>query len=625
MPQLHFLIFITFHLILISLAQEDDFKCLQGLKTTFLDPESKLASWSFTNTSLGFICMFVGVSCWNQKENRLIGLQLPSMMLKGNIPESLKYCKSLQSLDLSGNALYGNIPSQICEWLPYLVSLDLSNNDFSGSIPSEFVNCKYLNTLILKDNKLSGSIPYEFARLNRLKKLSVANNDLSGQIPLFLSDFDANEFNGNSGLCGRPLGSKCGGRKSFVVIVAAGVFGSVASIMLALGLWWWFYARGSSRCRKRRGAGVCKDDGSGSRSWVERLRVLKLVQVTLFQKPIVKIKLGDLIAATNNFDIENLIVSTRTGTSYKAVLQDGSVLLIKRLHNCKLSEKQFRSEMNKLGQLRHPNLVPLLGFCVVDEEKLIVYKHMANGSLYSKLHGNGFTTNSLDGSLDWVTRLKIGIGSARGLAWLHHGFQPSFLHQNISSNVILLSDDFDARVTDSGMARLMSSGTSSESTFVNGDLGELGYIAPEYSSTMIASLKGDVYAFGVVLLELVTGQKPLEVSNAGEGFKGNLVDWVNKLSNSGRMKETVEKSLYGTDYDEEILQFLGVACSCVLSRPKDRPSMYQVYQSLRSIGECHNFSEQFDEFPLIYGKQEMDLQRNLVNRKIGKRDVSFAV
>lgn len=545
-------------------------------------------------------------------------------MLKGQVPESLKYCKSLQSLDLSGNSLSGNIPPEICDWLPYLVSLDLSNNGFSSSIPSEIVNCKYLNSLNLKDNHLSGSIPYELARLGRLKKLSVANNDLSGQIPSFLSDFDSNDFYGNERLCGRPLGAKCGGKKNLVVVVVAGVFGSVVSIMLALALWWWLFVRASRVRRRRRDDGIDKkDDGSG---WIERLMALKLIQVSLFQKPIVKIKLGDLISATNSFDPENVILSTRTGTSYKAVLHDGSALSIKRLHKCKLNEKQFRSEMNKLGQLRHPNLVPLLGFCLVEDEKLLVYKHMPNGSLYSMLHSKDSGANSLSGSLDWVTRLKIGIGSARGLAWLHHGCQPPFLHQNISSRIVLLNDDFDARVTDSGMAMLMNSANSQDSTFHNGDFGEFGYIAPEYSSTMVASLKGDVYGFGVVLLELVTGQKPLEVITAEQEFKGNLVDWLSQLSSSGRVMEAVDRSIYGTGYDEEILQFVSVACTCVVSRPKERPSMYQVYQALRTIGETHSFSEQFDEFPLIYGKQqEIDVRNNFMNRKIGKRDPSFAL
>lgn len=587
---------LIFHSFFLSFSIEDDVKCLEGVRDSLSDPLHKLSSWTFTNTSVASICKLVGVNCWNEKENRLFSLQLRSMELAGELPESLKYCQSLQNLDLSDNALTGSIPPQICTWLPYLVNLDLSNNRLSGSIPPEIVNCKFLNTLILNDNELSGSIPYELGRLERLKKLSLANNDLAGLIPSDLSKYEKDVFDGNGGLCGEPFGSKCGGlsSKSLGIIIAAGATGAAGSLILGLALWWWFYVRASRK--KGDGYGGAADDKVDG-GWVGLLRSHKLVQVSLFQKPIVKVRLADLLVATNNFDSQNIVISTRTGVSYRAVLPDGSALGIKRMNACKLGEKQFRLEMNRLGQLRHPNLVPLLGLCVVEEEKLLVYKHMYNGTLYSQLHGSG-NANSQYAFLDWPTRLRIGVGAARGLAWLHHSCQPPYMHQNISSNVILLDYDFEARITDFGLARLMPSRDSNDSSFVNGDLGEFGYVAPEYSSTMVASLKGDVYGFGVVLLELVTGQKPLEISNAGEGFKGNLVDWVSHLSNAGRLVDAIDNVLSGKGHDDEIMQFMRVACTCVVSRPKDRPSMYQVYQSLKSLGEKHSFSEQYDEFPL---------------------------
>lgn len=580
---------------------EDDVMCLEGVKQALSDPGNKLSSWTFSNTSVASICKLQGVSCWNEKENRLISLELQSMQLAGQIPESLKYCQSLQNLDLSGNALAGPIPSQICLWLPYLVTLDLSGNRLSGPIPPEMADCKFLNTLDLSGNSLSGSIPYGLGRLDRLKRFSLADNDLSGSVPSDLSKFDESGFDGNDELCGKPLRSKCGGlsSKSLAIIVAAGVIGAAASLLLGFLAWWWFFVRASGE--KRRSGVVTKGDGS----WVELLRSFKLLQVSLFQKPIVKVRLADLLTATNNFDSGNIVISSRTGVSYKAVLPDGSALAIKRLNACKLSEKQFRSEMNRLGQLRHPNLVPLLGFCVVEEEKLLVYKHMFNGTLYSQLHSGG-NASSQYGFLDWPTRLRIGVGAARGLAWLHHACQPPHMHQNISSNMILLDYDFEARITDFGLARLLSSRDSNDSSFVNGDLGEFGYVAPEYSSTMVASLKGDVYGFGVVLLELVTGQKPLEVTNAGEGYKGNLVDWVSNLLITGASKDAIDKALSGKGHDDEIVQFLRVACNCVASRPKDRPSMYQVYESLKSMAEGHGFSEQYDEFPMILRKQDPD-------------------
>lgn len=561
----------------LCLAVEDDVLCLEGVKNSLSDQLGRLASWDFANTSASNICTLNGVSCWNLNENRIISLQLSSMGLSGSLPESLKNCHSLQTLDLSSNSLSGTIPAQICAWLPYLVTLDLSKNSLSGPIPDQIVDCKFLNNLILNDNRLSGSIPYGVSRLDRLKRFSVANNQLSGSIPSDLSRFSSNNFSGNDGLCGKPLGSKCGGGlrgKNLGIIVAAGILGAVGSLLLGFGLWWWFFLR-PAHSRKAGLGGSSAKNGN----WVERLRAYKLVQVTLFQKPIVKVKLADLLAATNGFDPETMLTETRTGVSYKAVLPDGSALAVKRLIGCGHGEKQFRSEMNRLGQLRHPNLVPLLGFCIVEEEKLLVYKHMPNGTLYSRLHQSPPYP-----ALDWPTRVRIGLGVARGLAWLHHTCVPPHLHQNISSNVILLDDDLDPRITDFGLARLVGAHDSNDSSFRNGDLGELGYVAPEYSSTVVASAKGDVYSFGVVLLELITGRKPLEVVHGGEVFKGNLVDWVSQLVRAGQGKVAIDQSLSAGGRHDEIMMLLKVACSCVVPRPKDRPSMNEAYDSLKSMG-----------------------------------------
>ncbi|GLT35426.1 hypothetical protein SLA2020_098800 [Shorea laevis] len=315
--------------------------------------------------------------------------------------------------------------------------------------------------------------------------------------------------------------------------------------------------------------------GRGDDSMVERLRAHKLTQVSFFQKPLVKVKLADLMAVTNNFHAENILISTRTGTTYNAVLPDGSTLAVKRLNSCMLGEKQFRLEMNRLGQLRHPNLASLLGFCLVEDEKLLVYKNMCNETLYSLLHRSGEI-------LDWPTRFSIGLGAARGVAWLHHGTQPLLIHQNICSNLILVDENFDARIMDVGLARLLTS--SDESSYVNGEFGESVSIDPEYSSTMVPSLKEDGYGLGVVLLELVTGQKPLEVETSEDGFKGNLVDWVNHLSGSGRIKDAIDKAISGEGRDEDILLFLKIAMNCVVTQPEDRWSVFQVYQSLKNPG-----------------------------------------
>ncbi|PKA57797.1 putative inactive receptor kinase [Apostasia shenzhenica] len=588
---------------------EDDVRCLRDLKQSLGDPNGRL-SWDFSNTTTGFVCNFVGVSCWNPQENRILSLSLSSMSLTGDIPSDLRFCSSANSLDLSGNSLSGSIPSSLCEWLPYLVNLDLSGNSLSGPIPPELSNCSFLNSLDLSSNSLTGQIPPSLSRLDRLKRLDLSSNRLTGEIPPSLaSSFpSASVFSSNDGLCGHPVSSRCGSsshtRTELIIIIAAGVFGAAASIAIAYFVWRCYFAMPKQR-RLESG------DGDEGRWWAERLRSShnRLVPVSLFQKPIVKVKLADLMTATGDFHPDHIVTAgnNRAGTSYKAVLPDGSALTIKRLHACSLGEKQFRSEMSRIGELRHPNLVPLLGFCIVEDERLLVYKHMPGGAL-SSLIQSPFVDD-----LNWPDRLLIGIGAAHSLAWLHHGFQIPLVHQNITSSAVLLDEDYEARITDFGLARLVKSSPAdadAEATFttpfMSGGFAEFGYVPPEYASNPMATTKGDVFSFGVVLLELVTGQKATEISSdsGGEGFKGNLVDWVSQLATAGRMLDSVDKSLRGKGKEEEILGFLRIALSCVAYNPRERPSMYNVYQSLKTLGKKYESSEQIDEFPLVYNTDD---------------------
>ncbi|KAI7742427.1 hypothetical protein M8C21_022908 [Ambrosia artemisiifolia] len=550
-PISHYLLLITLTILFStppSTVLSDDVTCLRGVHNSLQDPNQNLHSWNFNNHTAGFVCSFDFVRCWNDQENRVLELNPRNLNLVGPFPSDIRFCQNLQTLDLSGNNITGSIPNQLCTWLPYLVHLDLSNNQLTGQIPEGLGNCTFLNTLLLSDNQLSGNIPVQFVNLNRLSKISVANNGLTGPIPSSLSKFDSGGFEGNKGLCGKPVGG-CGGLSSrnLAIIIAAGVFGAAASLLVGFGVWWWCFTRS-----KRRRNGIVGEDES--RGWGDKLRGYKLVQVTLFQKPLVKVRLVDLMMATNNFSKESVVVVTRSGATYKAVLRDGSAIAVKRLRACKVNERMFQAEMNALGSLRHPNLTPLLGYCVVEDEKLLVYKHMSNGTLASLLAKQ----SSL---LDWPTRFKIGLGAARGLAWLHHGCRPAILHQNVSSNAIFVDEDYDARIVDVGLARLMNSSDNyaDENGFVNGELGEFGYVAPEYSTTMVASLKGDTYGFGVVLLELATGQRPTNVNVAEEGYKGNLVDWVNQLSSSGQIKTAIDKNIRGAGDDEKIVEFMRIA------------------------------------------------------------------
>ncbi|KAL1293341.1 hypothetical protein HN51_053989 [Arachis hypogaea] len=560
---------------------DTDIFCLKSIKGSIEDPYNYLQSWTFNNKTEGFICKFSGVECWHPDENRVLNLKLSNMGLKGQFPRAIRNCSSLTGLDLSINKLSGTIPADISTLLFYVTTLDLSSNEFSGTIPESLANCTYLNTLKLDSNRLTGQIPGEFASLGRLKTFSVTNNLLSGPVPNFNYTKVTASYGNNLGLCGG--GTNLGvcqpqSSKSNTAVIAGAAVGGVTVAMLGLGIGMFFYVRRVGYKRKK------EEDPEGNK-WARSIKGTKAIKVSLFEKSVSKMKMSDLMKATNKFSNTNIIGSGRTGTVYKAVLEDGTSLMVKRLQQSQHSEKEFRSEMATLGSVKHRNLVPLLGFCMAKKERLVVYKNMPNGNLYDQLHPAEGPS-----SLDWTLRLKIAIGAAKGLAWLHHSCNPRIIHRNISSKCILLDADFEPKISDFGLARLMNPIDTHLSTFVNGEFGDLGYVAPEYTRTLVATPKGDVYSFGTVLLELVTGERPTNVAKAPETFKGNLVEWIMQLSSNSQLHDAIDESLAGKGVDNELFQFLKVACNCVSLTAKERPTMFEVYQFLRAIGSRYNFT-----------------------------------
>ncbi|PHU16205.1 hypothetical protein BC332_17410 [Capsicum chinense] len=568
-------------------AVQSDIDCLRSIKDSLEDPNNTLSyTWKFDNLTEGFICKFAGIQCWHPDENKVLSISLPEMGLKGRFPLGLRNCTSMTSLDLSSNNLHGSIPSDISKYIGFVVTLDLSSNQLSGEIPVNLANCSFLNNLKLENNQFTGQIPPEIGLLGRLKTFNVANNRLTGPVPHFINvTFPAESYANNPGLCGEPL-DPCQGtskKPSTAIIVGAAVGGvSLGAVLLAIGMF--FYMRRISRKRK-------KDDDPEGNKWAKSIKGKKAIQLSMFEKSTSKMRFSDLMKATDSFNKNNIIGSGRTGTFYKAVLDDGTSLMVKRLQNTQHSEKEFMSEMATLGNVKHRNLVPLLGFCIAKKERLLVYKDMPNGTLHDRLH----SVSEGEKTLEWPIRLKIGIGAAKGFAWLHHNCNPRIIHRNISSKCILLDVEFEPRISDFGLARLMNPIDTHLSTFVNGEFGDFGYVAPEYTRTLMATPKGDVYSFGVVLLELVTGEKPTSVTKAPETFKGNLVEWITQLSGESKLQDAIDHSLSGKGYDNEIFQVLKVACRCVLSPvPKERPTMFEVYQLLRAIGERYHFTTDDD-------------------------------
>ncbi|KAI4319275.1 hypothetical protein MLD38_032896 [Melastoma candidum] len=569
-----------------SFSTQSDIDCLRSIKESVKDPNNYLTtSWNFSNTTVGSICNFNGVECWHQGDEKVLNLKLSNVGLQGPFPRGVQNCSSMTGLDLSSNDFYGPIPADISELIKYVTTLDLSSNRFSGEIPVDLANCSFLNSIKLDNNQLSGQIPAQLSLLGRLSTFSVANNQLQGPVPNFSSNttITADSYANNPGLCGSPL-PKCksrNGPRVTIIVVSAAAGVTFAAVCVGVGLFVLLRRRSYKK----------EDDPEGNK-WAKSLIGIKGVKVSVFEKSVSKIKLNDLMKATNNFSKSSIIGSGRTGTMYKAVLGDNNVLMLKRLQDSQHSEKELMSELNVLGSVKHRNLVPLLGFCMAKKENLLVYRYMPNGILHDRIHSP--SDGETNKTLDWPLRLKIGIGAARGLAWLHHNCNPRIIHRNISSKCIFLDADLEPQISDFGLARLMNPIDTHLSTFVNGEFGDLGYVAPEYSRTLLATPKGDVYSFGVILLELVTGEQPTYVSRASENFKGSLVDWITELRAASRLEDAIDKALMGRGVDNEVFQFLKVACNCVNQNPKERPTMFEAYQLLRAIGQKYNFSTDND-------------------------------
>ncbi|CAM6089741.1 unnamed protein product [Calypogeia fissa] len=602
---------------------QGDADCLQEFKNSVDDPTGALSEWTFSNTTGGAVCSFTGVQCLHHGENSVYSLVLQGFSLGGSFPQGLSKCAKLQDLDLSHNDFSGPISPTLCTDVQNMVKLNLNDNQFSDSIPDNLGTCQFLNYLFLEDNHLTGAIPASLGDLPRLSEFNVSNNNLGGDIPYYLGKKINNSlaYGENPNLCGFPVNTKSGcpvngsSSKNTGLIVGVAI-GAVVAVLIVVGVavWWLLLSRPL---------------GYGQRDenrWIKRIKAPKSIIVSMFEKPLIKIKLSDLMAATNDFSSNNVIATGRTGTVYKGTLPDGSVMAIKRLQVTPHSDRQFRAEMETLGRLKHRNLVPLLGYCIAGPERLLVYKHMPNGSLQDHLRG-GFRTGKDpitasqvvtvpgdDGmlekpvelkKLDWETRLRIAIGGARGLAWLHHSCNPRVIHRNISPASLLLDEEFETKISDFGLARLMNPVDTHISTFINGDFGDVGYVAPEYVRTLVATVKGDVYSFGVVLLELITGKKPVDVTVGN--FRGNLAEWIWHLTNTGNVASAIDVSLVtGTDQDGELMQFLKIGASCVVPQPKERPSMYEVFHMLRAIGEKYHFTDQDDEIPIATTTEELE-------------------
>ena len=514
---------------------------------------------------------------------------------KGSTNPTFNHNGSMIFLDLSYNMLGGSIPKELGSPY-YLYILNLAHNNLSGSIPEELGGLKNVNILDFSYNMLQGTIPQSLSGLSMLTEIDLSHNNLSGMIPQSgqFPTFSNLSFGNNSGLCGLPLSSSCGGNANSVLSTQhershrrqASLVGSVAmgllfSLFCIFGLIIVAIETRKRRKKKDSTLDVYIDgnshSGNGTVNWkVTGAREALSINLATFEKPLRKLTFSDLLEATNGFHNDSLIGSGGFGDVYKAELKDGSIVAIKKLiHISGQGDREFTAEMETIGKIKHRNLVPLLGYCKVGEERLLVYEYMRFGSLEDILHDR----KKAGIKLNWSARRKIAIGSARGLAFLHHNCIPHIIHRDMKSSNVLIDENLEARVSDFGMARLMSAMDTHLS--VSTLAGTPGYVPPEYYQSFRCSTKGDVYSYGVVLLELLTGKQPTDSADFGDN---NLVGWVKQHAKL-RISDVFDPELMKEDpnLEIELLQHLKVACACLDDRPWRRPTMIQVMAMFKEI------------------------------------------
>ncbi|KAH8484411.1 hypothetical protein H0E87_028753 [Populus deltoides] len=300
----------------------------------------------------------------------------------------------------------------------------------------------------------------------------------------------------------------------------------------------------------------------------EKKRKEANVQNSELEKKVTRTSFAALNIATRSFDQDNVIGVGKMGTMYRAAHPYDCFTAVKRLHDSQPLGKQFRSELIILAKFRHMNIIPLLGFCIESGERLLVYKYMPNGNLHDWLH----PVKCKAEKLDWHVRVKIAIGVARGLAWLHDFNNFLIVHLDICSRSILLDKYFEPKISNFGGAMHRSS--NDKGLIASSKIGELELI------------KQDVYQFGILLLELIAVHDPDHNSKSSHTLEETLFERIAHLSSSSSgLYHAVDKSLLGQGFDGEILHFLKIASSCIHPILDRRPTMLQAFQMLMVLRE----------------------------------------
>ncbi|KAK7314399.1 hypothetical protein VNO77_32921 [Canavalia gladiata] len=520
-----------------------------------------------------------GVSSWTN----VVVFDASKNFFNGSIPKGLTALPKLTTLLLDQNQLTGPLPSDIISW-KRLVTLNLSHNQLSGQIPYAIGVLPVLSQLDLSENQFSGQVPSIFPRLTNL---NLSSNHLTGKVP---SEFENSGFStsflDNSGLCAdtpalnlrlcnsSPQRSNKDSSRPLALIISLAIVACLLVLFTSL-LIVRFYKKGKRRY-----------DNSWKLISFQRLSFTEL----------------DIVSSLSE---HNIIGSGGYGTVYRVAVNDIGYVAVKKIwENKKLDrnlESSFHTEVRILSNIRHRNIVKLL-CCISNEDTmLLVYEYVENRSLDRWLHQkikSSFVSGSVHHVvLDWTKRLKIAIGAAQGLSYMHHDCFPPIVHRDVKTSNILLDSQFNAKVADFGLARMLIN--PGELATMSSVIGSFGYMAPEYVQTTRVSEKIDVFSFGVILLELTTGKE----ANYGDEHS-SLAEWAWRHHQLGsNIKELLDNDVREDSYLDGMCKVfkLGVMCTSTLATA--RPTMKEVLQILLSSQESLSYGDRnvshYDDVPLL--------------------------
>ncbi|THG07077.1 hypothetical protein TEA_023730 [Camellia sinensis var. sinensis] len=483
----------------------------------------------------------------------------------------------------------------------YVSALGLPSQSLSGTLSPWIGNLSNLQSVRLNNNSLTGPIPESLSKIEVLTLVDLSFNNLSNSVP----KISARTFKltGNPLICGpnskyncsvypEPLSfppdaeTESGKKNHRVAFVFGASFGSALLIIVIIGsLVWWRYRHNKQIFFDVNGnLKFVPTSGLKSSDFDFRISIFGMrnnqydPEVCLGH--LKRYTFKELRAATDHFNVKNILGKGGFGIVYKGSLNDGTTVAVKRLKdfNGVGGEIQFQTEVEMISLAVHRNLLRLWGFCTTENERILVYPYMPNGSVASRLrdHIHGKPV------LDWSRRKRIALGTARGLLYLHEQCDPRIIHRDVKAANILLDEDFEAVVGDFGLAKLLDPHDSHVTTTVRGTV---GHIAPEYLSTGQSSEKTDVFGFGILLLELITGKKALEFGRAAnQNQRGVMLDWVKKLHQEGKLNVLVDKDLKGKFDRVELEEMVKVALLCTQFNSSQRPKMSEVLRLLEGEG-----------------------------------------